>query len=146
MSSGEKNPLGNYRFIVEIGNIGPTSFTEVKIPDSEIEIIEYRDGSDSSKAVRKLSGLVRHSELILKRGMVKSLDVYDWFKSNKNGSVDRRSIIVTILDESGQPCVKWRFKNCWPTKYTGPTLNAASSEYAIEEIIIAVENAERDEV
>jgi len=78
--------------------------------------------------------------------LTKSLDVYDWFKSNKNGPVDRRSITITVLDESNQPCVIWKFENCWPIKYLGPTLNANSSEYAIEEIIIVVENVERDEV
>ncbi len=146
MSSGEENPLGNYRFIVEINGIQSTSFAEVKMPDSEIEVVEYRDGSDPSRTIRKLPGLVRHSDLILRRGMTKSLDVYDWFKSNKNGPVDRRSITITVLDESGQPCVIWKFENCWPIKYLGPTLNANSSEYAIEEIIIVVENVERDEV
>ena len=70
MTSGEENPLVNYRFIVESGDLEPVSFTEVKMPDSEIEIIEYRDGSDLSRTVRKLPGLVRYSELILKRGMI----------------------------------------------------------------------------
>ena len=146
MSSGEENPLGNYRFIVEMGEIGSISFSEVKIPDSEIGVIEYREGSDPTRSIRKLPGLVTASDLILRRGMTKSLDVYKWFKSNKNGSVDRRSIIVTILDESAQPCVKWKFRNCWPTKYSGPTLNATSNEYVIEELTISVEDIEREEV
>jgi len=146
MSSGEDNPLGNYRFIVEMGDIGPLSFNEAKIPESEMSVIEYRDGSDPTKSVRKLPGLVKHSDLILKRGMTKSLDAYEWFKSNKNGSVDRRTIIVTVLDESVQPCVKWKFRNCWPTKYSGPTLNVTSKDYVIEEITISVEDVERDEV
>ena len=146
MSSGEENPLGNYRFIVEIEGIESGSFNEVKIPDSEIGVIEYRDGSDPTRSIRKLPGLVKASDLILRRGMTKSLDVYEWFKSNKNGSVDRRSIIVTALDESAQPCIKWKFRNCWPTKYSGPTLNATSNEYVIEELTISVEDVERDEV
>ncbi len=58
MSSGEENPLGNYRFIVEINGIQSTSFAEVKMPDSEIEVVEYRDGSDPSRAIRKLPGLI----------------------------------------------------------------------------------------
>lgn len=146
MSSGEENPLGNYRFNVVMEGIESVSFNEVKISDSEIAVIEYRDGSDPTRSVRKLPGLVKHSDLIFKRGMTKSLDVYEWFKSNKNGSVDRRSIIVTILDESVQPCVKWKFRNCWPTKYLGPTLNATSNDHVIEEITISVEDVERDEV
>jgi phage tail-like protein len=109
-------------------------------------MVEYRDGSDPSRATRKLLGLVRHSDLVLRRGMTKSLDVYEWFKNNKNGSVDRRSVVVVVLDESRQPCAKWKFKNCLPTKYSGPNLNATSNEYVIEEIIIAVEDVERDEV
>lgn len=146
MASGIENPLGNYRFRVEMADIEPVSFSEVKMPDSELDVVEYRDGSEPTKSVRKLPGLVKHSDLILKRGMTKSLDVYEWFKTNKNGSVDKRTIVVTILDESGEACIKWKFRNCWPKKYVGPTLNASSSEYVIEETVLVVEDVERDEV
>ena len=84
--------------------------------------------------------------MVLRRGLTKSLAIYDWFKSNKMGSVDRRTIVVTVFDEANQPCAKWKFRNCWPVKYSGPYLNASSSEYAIEEIVITVEDAERDEI
>ena len=146
MSSGEDNPLGNYRFVVEMGDIGPISFNVVKIPDTEIQVIEYREGVDLSRSVRKIPGIVKNSDLILRRGMTKSLEVYEWFKSNKNGVTDRKSIVISALDESNEPCIKWKLRNCWPTKYSGPTLNASSSEYIIEEMVISVEDVEREDV
>ena len=127
------------KFIVDLGD-GPIGFQEVIVPDSEIGIIEYRDGSDILPNVRKIPGLVKYSNLVLKRGIVNSHVLYDWFKQTKQGKTERRDITVSLLNEDKEPFVTWKMKNCWPTKYKGPTLNATANEVAIETLEIAVEN------
>ncbi len=60
-------PYGNQHFVVDLGtgNGGPeASFCEATIPGIEIEMIEYRSGSDKESNVRKLSGLARYPELL----------------------------------------------------------------------------------
>lgn len=135
------NPITNFQFTVNFG--GETvHFQEVILPESEIEIIEYRNGTDVSSNVRKIPGLTKYSNLILKRGLIKSPELYEWFKQTKQGTLERRDIIVSILNDEKEPFATWRLKNCWPTKYGGSTLNATSNEVAIETLEIATEDVD----
>ena len=59
-----------------------------------------------------------------------------------NGKPDRRSGTIILLDESGQPVLRWNFVRGWPAKWEGPTLNAKASEVAIETLEIAHEGLE----
>jgi phage tail-like protein len=136
------NPITNFQFIVDLGDGVSTQFQEVFIPESEIQIIEYREGSDVLSSVRKLPGITKYSNLILKRGLTKSQVLYDWFKQTKQGQLERRDIRITILNEEKEPFATWKLKNCWPTKYYGPTLNASANEVVIETIEIAAEDVD----
>lgn len=49
---------------------------------------------------------------------------------------------ITLLDEERQPVQSWKLLNARPVKYTGPTLNAATAEPAIEELVLAWERPE----
>ena len=138
---GNSELLSRFKFTVEFGG-DSISFQEVILPESEIDVIEYRDGSDLASSVRKFPGLVKYSNLVLKRGMSKSQDLYDWFKETKQGRVERRDIIVNILNEENEPVAVWKMKNCWPTKYSGSVLRAKDSGIVIEALEIATEEVD----
>ena len=139
MGNSDTNPITNFQFKVEFGgeNVG---FQEVDLPESEIEIIEYREGSDVHSSVRKIPGRTKHTNLVLKRGLTNSLDLYEWFRQTKQGVVERRDITVSILNEEKEPFVTWKLTNCWPTKYSGSTLMAKGNKVVIETLEIAVED------
>ena len=137
----DSKPLSRLKFMVEFGGES-TSFQEVVLPESEIEVTEYRDGSDVTSSVRKFPGLVKYSNLVLKRGMTKSQDPYDWFKQTKQGRIERRDIAVSILNEENEPVAIWKMKNCWPTKYSGSTLKAGDSGIVVEALEIATEEVD----
>ena len=139
MGNSDTNPITNFQFKVEFGGEN-IRFQEVDLPESEIEIIEYRDGSDVRSSVRKIPGLTKHTNLVLKRGLTNSLDLYEWFRQTKRGIVERRDITVSILNEEKEPFVTWKLTNCWPTKYSGSTLKAKGNEVVIETLEIAVED------
>ena len=139
MGSSDTNPITNFKFKVEFGGES-VSFQEVDLPESEIEIIEYRDGSDVHSSVRKIPGRTKHANLVLKRGLTNSLELYEWFRQTKQGIVERRDITVSILNEEKEPFVTWKLTNCWPTKYSGSTLMAKGNEVVIETLEIAVED------
>jgi len=138
--AGQDIPMTNFQFIVNFGG-ETTTFQEVILPESEIEVIEYRDGSDVSSGVRKIPGLVKYSNLILKRGLTKSPELYEWFKQTKRGTLERRDITVSILKER-EPFATWKLINCWPTKYSGSTLNAKGNEIVIETLEIVTEDVD----
>ena len=135
------SPVSSSRFTVNFGG-DTVNFQEVILPDSEIEVIEYRDGSDVLSSVRKYPGLTKYSNLILKRGMTKSKELYEWFKQTKQGRLERRDITVSILNEENEPFAVWKMKNCWPTKYSGSALKAKDSGIMIETVEIATEDVD----
>ena len=138
---GSGNPITNFQFMVSFGG-DPTTFQEVILPESEIEVIEYRDGSDILSGVRKMPGRTKYSNLILKRGLIKSPELYEWFKQTKQGSLERKDITISILNEEREPFATWKLMNCWPTKYSGSTLNAKGNEVVIETLEIAIEDVD----
>jgi phage tail-like protein len=87
-----------------------------------------------------MPGLTKYSNLVLKRGLIKSSELYKWFKQTKQGTLERRDITVSILNEEKEPFATWRFKNCWPTKYSGSTLKAKGNEVVMETLEIAIED------
>ena len=145
MSNGQRtDPYRNCRFVVEISGIAQAGFSEATIPDSTQDTIEYREGSEPA-TVRKLPGLVKYGNIILKRGITDSLELYDWRKLVEDGKMDgaRRSISVILMDEEGNEAARWNLYNAWPSKYDVSNLNAAGTEVAIEILEIVHERMER---
>ena len=48
-----------------------------------------------------------------------------------------------LVDDTGKEKVRWNFVKGWPTKWTGPSVNAAGNEVAIETLEIAHEGLEK---
>ena len=141
MSGSDVRPVSIFKFTVNFGGEN-INFQEAILPESEIEVIEYRDGSDASSSVRKFPGLTKYSNLILKRGLTRSQDVYEWFKQTKQGHLERRDITISVLNEKKEHLAVWNLKNCWPTKYSGSPLKAKNSEVAIETLEVATEDVD----
>ncbi|MBL8008298.1 MAG: phage tail protein [Ignavibacteria bacterium] len=132
-------PLPKYHFSVQWGgtNIG---FTEVSGLDINIDVIEYRSGSSPVQSVTKMPGLVKYSNIILKRGIVKGdTDFYKWVRTVNQSTAERRDVVISLLNENHEPVMTWKVRNAFPAKYCGPDLNAQSSEVAIETLELAHE-------
>ena len=138
------DPFRGSRYRLEIDGIQQAGFGEVAIPDVSSEPIEYREGTDSP-TVRKIPGLVKHSNITLKHGITDSTELYEWFKTIEDGKIasSRKNISILILDDEGADATRWDFENCWPTKYDAPDLNATGSDIAIETLEIAHEGMTR---
>ena len=54
-------------------------------------------------------------------------------------TIKRQTVIVKLLDESGQPTMTWTLNNAWPTKITGTDLKSYGNEVAVDAIEIAHE-------
>jgi phage tail-like protein len=124
--------------VLDDGQAIQGSFAEVSGLDVEVSPIEYRNGSEDI-TVRKIPGLRKYSNILLKRGMTGDLTLWTWIKSVLEGNVQRADGTITLLDESRQPVMKWTFRRAWPCRWTGPTLNAKGNEIAIETLEICHE-------
>jgi phage tail-like protein len=136
------DPYSNYNFLVEIDGISRGAFEEVSGLDSTIDVVEYREGGWNTTP-HKFPGQTKHANLVLKHGMASDHELVDWHKNAVDGTVDRRNGSVILLDRRGTEAARWNFLRAWPSKYTGPSLNAKASEIAIETLELVHEGLER---
>lgn len=141
-ASTRKDPFGRFNFLLEIDGVTAAGFSEVSGLANETEVIEYREGGDKVNAPRKLPGLTKYSNLVLKRGVTADPSLWNWRKTVIDGAVERRNGAIILLDESRTEIVRWNFFNGWPCKWEGPALKAKSNEVAIETLEIAHERLE----
>jgi len=132
-------PLPAYHFIVDWGGTR-TGFIEVSGLNITVDVTEFKEGSDLNKAARKMPGHFHFSNIVLKRDIVKGdNDFFKWMSTINLNTVERRNVVITLLDESHQPVVRWKVNNSFPVKLTGPVLVANASNVAIEELELAHE-------
>jgi phage tail-like protein len=107
--------------------------------------VEYRTGSSKESGVQKLPGLARYPDVILRRGIIGALDLYNWINEVRNGSSNAaRTVAIQLLSEDRVPVVTWKLLRAWPAKYSGPTLDAKGTDVAMEELTLAYERLEME--
>lgn len=136
-----KDPYGSFRFLVEIDGIARAAFSECTGFDSAVEVTEYQEGGDPTK--RKIPGRTTYSNIQLKWGMSDDPDLYEWHRKAVRGEIERKNGSIVLLNRMGEEVARWDFVRAWPTKWTGPALNASSNDLAIETIEIVHEGLER---
>lgn len=132
-------PHTKNHFRVEWGgtNVG---FMEVSGLSIQLDVVDYREGSSPESSARKMPGLKKFSDIVLKRGIVKNDDdFYRWISTATFNQVERRDVLISLLNESHEPVVVWKLKNAFPSKLEYSTLNAQSSDVVIEALTLAHE-------
>ena len=135
-----KDPYGTYNFLVEIEGISRAAFQEASGFDSSIEVEEHREGGENI-TTRKLPGMVKFSNIVLKWGLTDDHELDDWYQQWASGdpAAKRQSGSIVLLDRQGQEKRRWNFINAWPTKLTWPSFNAENSDLAIMTLELAHE-------
>ena len=133
---------GRFRFKVEIDGLEAGGFSEVTGFDASIDVMEYREG-DMVQTPMKMPGLKKYGHITLRKGLADTTVLYDWITAGIEGEVERKTLTITLLDQTESPVASWQIINAWPVKYTGPDFNATSSEVAIETLEVAHEGMTR---
>ncbi|MFP2994770.1 phage tail protein [Spongiivirga sp. MCCC 1A20706] len=132
-------PCVNFHFKVDWGGTR-IGFTEVSGLDFETNPIEYREGSDPIYHPRKIPGLQKFSNIILKRGILNGdNEFFDWYRTIQLNTVERRDVTISLLNEQHEPKVIWKLRSAWPVRLESPLLNSTNCEVAIETLEIAHE-------
>jgi phage tail-like protein len=141
-------PMTSLHFQVSWGDSENTSsFSEVSGLTMEAEVIEYRDGTDRSLTTRKTPGLKKFGNVSLKRGIMPAVagnGLYEWYATIQAGTVARRPVTISLLNEQHEPVVTWKVKDAWPVKVEGPGMNATGNEIAVEALEFVCEGVEID--
>jgi phage tail-like protein len=141
MAGSSVDPYKNFNFRVEIDGIAEAGFSDCTGLESEVSVIEYRQGGDPF--TRKLVGRPRFGNITLKRGVTKSSELQDWHKKILEGLNDRRNVVIILLDDERSEVVRWIAFNAFPRKWEGPQLHANGNEVAIESLELCCDRIER---
>ena len=138
-----KDPFRGFRFRVQIDGIARAGFREVSGLDASTDAVDYREGDGGS--IRKLAGLPKFSNITLKRGVTDDKDLWKWRQQVLDGKIGdaRKNGQIILLDDEGNEAAEWTFTGGWPTKWSGPALNATANEVAIDTVEIAHEGLTR---
>ncbi len=127
------DPLGAFRFRVEIQSIVEAGFSECSGLQAEIEVEEVQEGGLNDHVHRLPKGS-KHVNLTLKRGLATSDKLWKWYEDVANGTIQRRTVNVFLLDAAGRQQWNWTFKEAYPVRWTGPELKADGSAIAVESL------------
>jgi phage tail-like protein len=129
---------GNFRILID--NITVTHFSEALGLEAAVDVVDYRAGDSNENSVIKLAGLRRFSNITLRRGLTSDASLWNWFNNILSGTMDRRSVVVELLDAQDNLVWRWSLLNAWPCRWAGPSLVANSSEVALETVEICCES------
>ncbi|TXD85072.1 phage tail protein [Subsaximicrobium wynnwilliamsii] len=130
-------PLPNFHFRVDWGGTS-IGFQEVSGLKKELEILEYREGSSPEYFKRKMPGMHTLSDISLKRGVFLNDDeFYKWYNTVALNTVEKRDIVISLLNEEHEPTLVWNVKECFITSIEFSSLNAEENGNAIDTMVLA---------
>ena len=142
------NPYGEFNFLVDLGTgdtEGPEAgFQEISAIGMEVAVVEYRNGNDKLNSVRKLTGLNKASDVTLKRGVIGSLNLYQWLNQIRDGDqAATRTVRIQLQNEDRTATVMtWILLRARIIKHVSGPLNAKGTDVAMEELTLAYERLE----
>jgi phage tail-like protein len=142
------DPYAQFNFLVDIGTgntEGPQAgFQECSPIGMRLDVTEYRNGNDRSNQVRKLTGLAHADDVILRRGIIGSLDLYQWIDELRNGTQSAtRTVTIHLQSEDHTQVVQtWKLLRARISKHVSGPLNAKGTDVAMEELTLTYERLE----
>src|SRR6185295_15676503 len=143
-----ERPFVQFNFLVDLGNgttDGPQAgFQECSHVGMEGTVAEYRNGNEKENSVRKMTGLNKSTDVTFKRGVIRSLNLYQWRDQIRNGDQGAyRTVLVQLQNEDHTATVMtWKLLRARMIKYVSGPFNAKGTDVAMEELTIAYERLE----
>ncbi len=142
MAVQREQPYLAFNFTLDLGTGVAAGFSEVSGLEHELDLVEYREGTDRRNTPRLLPGLHRVSEVTLKRGLAGNLELFNWMRDATSGGGARRNLVLSLLSEERSVVMSWKLINALPMRLTHGPFLAAESEVTVEELVIAAEALE----
>lgn len=125
-------------------------FQDVSGLSFEIETEPLKEGGEN-RFEYKLPKRVKYPNLVLKRGLITNKVLTEWIKGAMTGFFwaspipffKPADILVTLLDEAGQPVAVWNVVQAFPVKWSMSDLKATENAIVVETIELAYQYFER---
>jgi phage tail-like protein len=151
MATPRERPYVQFNFLVDLGTgstTGPQAgFQEISGIGMEVTVSEYRPGNHKENSVMKITGMNKATDVTLKRGVIGSLDLYQWLDDIRNGDQVNgiRNITIQLQSEDHTAVVTtWKLMRARIIKHTSGPLNAKGTDVAMEELVLAYERLEME--
>ena len=148
MATPRERPYVQFNFLVNLGDgvtEGPKAgFQEVSGIGMEVTVSEYRAGNAKENSVMKITGMNKATDVTMKRGVIGSLDLYEWLNQIRNGDQNsKRTVTIQLQNEDHSQVVQTcKLLRARIIKHTSGPLNARGGDVAIEEMVLAYERLE----
>lgn len=124
-------------FKIEIDGVISGGFKSVSGLESEVEVIEFKDGSDP--ITHKRPGKAKYKNIVLKREFSLDRDGWTrWKEELQSGKVSRKSISIIFQNDdsdiSSRVISVEKLNNCLPVKWMSPETTRDQKSVAPEEI------------
>ena len=143
-------PYVQFNFLVDLGTgntDGPEAgFQECSGIGMEVTVSEYRTGNAKENSVMKITGMNKSTDITLKRGVIGSLNLYQWLHDIRNGNQNaHRTVLVQLQNEDHtQVVMTWKLLRARIIKATFGPFNAKGTDVAMEEMVLAYERLEME--
>ena len=150
MAVMRERPYTEFNFLVDLGTgntEGPDAgFQEISSISQEVSVTEYRNGNSKENSVLKLTGLNKAQDVTLRRGIIGSLELYNWLNDIRNGNQNAlRNVTIQLQNEDHTAVVQtWKLMRARITKHTSGPFNAKGTDVAMEELVLAYERLEME--
>lgn len=140
-AEGATWPMPKFRFEVDLGTeMKGVAFQEISGMDIENQITEYRKSNSPLFSSIKMPGIAKSGNIIAKRGVFSNDTIFwNWHSEISMNTIKRRTVLIKLLDESGDITMQWQLNNAWPTKITSTNLKSDNNEVAVDTLEIAHE-------
>lgn len=145
-SAVHKDPLVAAYFAVDFQGGVVGAFRECTGLGSESQVVEYRATDEKGRPILiREPGTMKYQDIVLKRGITDSMDMWQWRKQVEDGDIDqaRRNGTITLYNQKGEAVARWNVEACWPAKILGPNYDAKTNEVAVEELTLTHQGYKR---
>jgi phage tail-like protein len=146
-SSGARVPASSsqaagVRFALIVGGSEVAAFGDLVALTSGFETSQLELSVGGSTPKLSLPGKRTPPTVVLKRGMTRNIELWDWHDDAlKNGSRAWKNSVLVMYDFEGKPVASWTMVNAWPSKIEVDTLSSGGQ--ATETVTLVCEHLQR---
>jgi phage tail-like protein len=148
MAVTRDRPYSNANFLVDLGwgdsRSATMGFAEVIFPPCTIGNSEGRQHDAIARQGTETADIAAEQQIILKRGVIGSLDLYKWWDKARRGKApQRRTLKIELLsDDHSTVVLTWRFRNVRPVSLCYSPLRAIEGGILMETVVLAFDSME----
>jgi len=127
-----KDPYFGFKFRISIQGIIEGGFAEISGLQATTQVEDLVEGGLNT-FVRKFPKETTFDNLVLKRGLADSRELWEWYRDVIRNNFIRKDVqIFMFKNDSDEIAQQWSFHEAFPVKWTGPELKADSNTVAFE--------------